>query len=270
MPFKFVSPLVSPVDTLSPLVPPRCEIICGGWALLPHLISTDPTLTHDNREYKVVVLGGGGVGKSALTVRFVHSLFVEKYGREYSDPTIEDSYRRTINVDGITVSLEVLDTAGTEQFMSLHHMYIKSGDGFLLVFSLTSMESVSELYHLREQIQRIKEASNLSGVGEQPQKVPIVLVGSKLDLTNERQVSRETAVNLSREWGGVPYYETSSRREINIEEVFADVTRQMIKAEQANPTKGRRNNGYRNASGMDGVGSKGEGKSGRRRKCTIL
>ncbi|GAA6015747.1 hypothetical protein JCM11491_002464 [Sporobolomyces phaffii] len=216
-------------------------------------------------EYKVVVLGGGGVGKSALTVRFVHSLFVEKY-----DPTIEDSYRRTITVDGITVALEVLDTAGTEQFMSLHHMYIKSGDGFLLVFSLTSLESVSELYHLREQIQRIKDASNTSGL---PHKVPIVLVGSKLDLVHERQVQQEVAVNLSQSWGGVPYYETSSRREINIEEVFADVTRQMIKAEQLSPQYQRRrreNGGYRNASGMDGIGGKGSGKGGRRRKCTIL
>ncbi|GAA5926681.1 uncharacterized protein JCM15063_000342 [Sporobolomyces koalae] len=211
-------------------------------------------------EYKVVVLGGGGVGKSALTVRFVHSLFVEKY-----DPTIEDSYRRTINVDGITVQLEVLDTAGTEQFMSLHHMYIKSGEGFLLVFSLTSLESVSELFHLREQIQRIKEASNTSGT---PQKIPIVLVGSKLDLVNERQVKREVAVELSKAWGGVPYYETSSRKEINVEEVFADVTRQMIKAEQASPqfqANRRRQNTYRNASGFE------EGKHGRRRKrCTIL
>lgn len=47
--------------------------------------------------------------------------------------------------------------------MSLHHMYIKSGDGFLLVFSLTSLESVSELYHLKEQIQRIKDASSVAG-----------------------------------------------------------------------------------------------------------
>ncbi|GAA5872090.1 hypothetical protein JCM16303_000972 [Sporobolomyces ruberrimus] len=219
-------------------------------------------------EYKVVVLGGGGVGKSALTVRFVHSLFVEKY-----DPTIEDSYRRTLNVDGITVALEVLDTAGTEQFMSLHHMYIKSGDGFLLVFSLTSLESVSELYHLKEQIQRIKDASSVAG---NPPKVPIVLVGSKLDLVNERQVKREVAVALSQSWGGVPYYETSSRREINIEEVFADVTRQMIKAEQMTPQYQRRRNnmagggggGYRNASGMEG--GKNGGKSGRRMKCTIL
>lgn len=48
------------------------------------------------REYKIVVLGSGGVGKSALTVQFVQGIFVEKY-----DPTIEDSYRKQVEVDGV-------------------------------------------------------------------------------------------------------------------------------------------------------------------------
>ena len=60
------------------------------------------------REYKIVVLGSGGVGKSALTVQFVQGIFVEKY-----DPTIEDSYRKQVEVDGQQCMLEILDTAGT-------------------------------------------------------------------------------------------------------------------------------------------------------------
>ncbi|SCV74599.1 BQ2448_7628 [Microbotryum intermedium] len=162
--------------------------------------------------------GGGGVGKSAITVRFVHSLFVEKY-----DPTIEDSYRKTMVVDGITCHCDIMDTAGTEQFMALHSMYMKTGDGFVLVFSLSSMESVSELQNIREQIHRIKEA-------ESRIRVPLVLCGNKCDLGAERQVPRDVAVGLSRAWGGVPYYETSARKEINIQEVFEDVVRQMIQA----------------------------------------
>ena len=65
------------------------------------------------REYKLVVLGSGGVGKSALTVQFVQGIFVEKY-----DPTIEDSYRKQIEVDGQQCMLEILDTAGTVRFYS--------------------------------------------------------------------------------------------------------------------------------------------------------
>jgi len=57
------------------------------------------------REYKIVVLGSGGVGKSALTVQFVQGIFVEKY-----DPTIEDSYRKQVEVDGQQCMLEILDT----------------------------------------------------------------------------------------------------------------------------------------------------------------
>lgn len=63
------------------------------------------------REYKIVVLGSGGVGKSALTVQFVQGIFVEKY-----DPTIEDSYRKQVEVDGQQCMLEILDTAGTVRF----------------------------------------------------------------------------------------------------------------------------------------------------------
>lgn len=95
------------------------------------------------KDYKIVVLGSGGVGKSALTVQFVQNIFVEKY-----DPTIEDSYRKQVEVEGTQVShfqlrfnlihsvvlfiyiyfkcmLEILDTAGTEQFTAMRDLYMK-------------------------------------------------------------------------------------------------------------------------------------------------
>uniref|UniRef100_A0A8D0RFL6 RAP2C, member of RAS onco family n=2 Tax=Laurasiatheria TaxID=314145 RepID=A0A8D0RFL6_PIG len=88
------------------------------------------------REYKVVVLGSGGVGKSALTVQFVTGTFIEKY-----DPTIEDFYRKEIEVDSSPSVLEILDTAGTEQFASMRDLYIKNGQGFILVYSLVNQQS---------------------------------------------------------------------------------------------------------------------------------
>uniref|UniRef100_A0A0K0CV51 Small monomeric GTPase n=1 Tax=Angiostrongylus cantonensis TaxID=6313 RepID=A0A0K0CV51_ANGCA len=80
------------------------------------------------REFKVVVLGSGGVGKSALTVQFVSSTFIEKY-----DPTIEDFYRKEIEVDGQPCVLEILDTAGTEQFSSMRDLYIKNGQVVVVI-----------------------------------------------------------------------------------------------------------------------------------------
>jgi len=78
------------------------------------------------REYKIVVLGSGGVGKSALTVQFVQGIFVEKY-----DPTIEDSYRKQVEVDGQQCMLEILDTAGTVRFPLCSHQVVYTEIAFL-------------------------------------------------------------------------------------------------------------------------------------------
>jgi len=79
---------------------------------------------------------------------------------------------------------------------------MKTGQGFLLVFSITSQSSLSELAELREQIIRIKDDDN----------VPIVIVGNKSDLEEDRVVSRQKAFGVSQSWGNAPYYETSARR----------------------------------------------------------
>jgi len=70
------------------------------------------------REYHIVVLGSGGVGKSCLTAQFVQNVWIESY-----DPTIEDSYRKVLDVDGRHVILEILDTAGTEQFTAMRTVH---------------------------------------------------------------------------------------------------------------------------------------------------
>lgn len=108
------------------------------------------------REYKVVVLGSGGVGKSALTVQFVTGTFIEKY-----DPTIEDFYRKEIEVDSSPSVLEILDTAGTEQFASMRDLYIKNGQGFILVYSLVNQQSFQDIKPMRDQIIRVKRLVKL-------------------------------------------------------------------------------------------------------------
>lgn len=75
------------------------------------------------REFKVVVLGSGGVGKSALTVQFVSGCFMEKY-----DPTIEDFYRKEIEVDNSPCVLEILDTAGESLLLLINSEYKNEND----------------------------------------------------------------------------------------------------------------------------------------------
>jgi small GTP-binding protein len=168
-----------------------------------------------SREFHVVVLGAGGVGKSCLTAQFVHNEWVESY-----DPTIEDSYRTQLQVDGRQVVLEILDTAGTEQFVAMRDLYMKTGQGFLLVFSITSQASLDEIASLREEIIRIKDDEN----------VPIVIVGNKADLEENRQVPRARGFSVSQRWDA-PYYESSARTRTNVEECFIDLCRQMLRRE---------------------------------------
>lgn len=132
---------------------------------------------------------------------------------------------------------------------------MKTGQGFLLVFSITSQSSFYELAELREQIRRIKEDVN----------VPMVLIGNKSDLEDDRAIPRPRAFAISREWN-IPYFETSARRRANVDEAFVDLCRQIIMKDQANrrnlqpdprpgPRQGRRPRERRHKRGP---------------KCTIL
>ncbi|PKU39463.1 ras-related protein rap-2a [Limosa lapponica baueri] len=164
----------------------------------------------------VVVLGSGGVGKSALTVQFVTGTFIEKY-----DPTIEDFYRKEIEVDASPSVLEILDTAGTEQFASMRDLYIKNGQGFILVYSLVNQQSFQDIRPMRDQIIRVKRY----------EKVPVILVGNKVDLESEREVSSSEGRALAEEWG-CPFMETSAKSKTMVDELFAEIVRQMNYAAQ--------------------------------------
>jgi small GTP-binding protein len=165
------------------------------------------------REYKIVVLGSGGVGKSALTVQFVQGIFVEKY-----DPTIEDSYRKQVEVDGQQCMLEILDTAGTEQFTAMRDLYMKNGQGFVLVYSITAQSTFNDLQDLREQILRVKDTDT----------VPMVLVGNKCDLEDERVVGKDQGSNLAHTFG-CTFLETSAKAKINVNDIFYDLVQQINK-----------------------------------------
>ncbi|KAI9852697.1 MAG: Ras- protein rsr1 [Thelocarpon superellum] len=105
----------------------------------------------------------------------------------------------------------------------MRELYMKTGQGFLLVFSITSLSSLHELSELREQIVRIKDDIN----------IPLVIVGNKSDLEEDRRVSRAQAFAISQSWGNAPYYETSARRRANVDEVFEDLCRQIIRKDTA-------------------------------------
>ena len=158
-------------------------------------------------EYKVVILGCGGVGKSALTSQMISNVFPETY-----DPTIEDFYRREISVDGHPSVLDILDTAGNEQFSSMRDMYVKLNHGFLLVYPLTDKKTLKELEPIRNQIVRLKGTED----------VPMIVVGNKYDLSDRRKVGFGEGQMLADKWN-CRFYETSAKTRYNVNEIFIDI-----------------------------------------------
>ena len=168
----------------------------------------------DYYNVKLVVVGGGAVGKSALTIQLVQHHFIDEY-----DPTIEDSYRKQAVIDGETQLLDILDTAGQDEYSAMRDLYLRTGQGFLCVYSVASRTSFDEVLTFRESILRCKDAV----------KIPMVLVGNKCDLgDDERQVSEREGRDLAKSMG-VPFFEASAKQRINVDEVFYELVREVRK-----------------------------------------
>ena len=166
----------------------------------------------------IVLLGPGSVGKSALTVQYVQGFFVKRY-----DPTIEDSYPKIVQIEEKTYTLEILDTAGTDSFSSMRDLYIKSGDGFVLVYSILSPRSLVEVSEIHEQILRVKD--------KEPEDVPCLLVGNKCDLVDQRavlcEVGRETSRRMS-----AGFLESSAKTCYNVDNIFIEIVKRIEKSRQ--------------------------------------
>ncbi|KAM0792860.1 Ras GTPase ras2 [Microbotryomycetes sp. NB124-2] len=176
---------------------------------------------------KLVVLGDGGVGKTALTIQLCLNHF------------IEDSYRKHAVIDEQPCLLEILDTAGQEEYTALRDQWIREGEGFLLVYSITARPTFERIERFRHQILRVKDADN----------VPLALVGNKADRSNEREVGREEGQELAKKLG-CSFVETSAKTRMNLELAFYDVVRQIRSQRQGAPNQ--------------------QVKKKKSRKCTIL
>lgn len=156
-----------------------------------------------------MVVGGGGVGKSALTIQFIQSHFVDEY-----DPTIEDSYRKQCVIDDEVALLDILDTAGQEEYSAMREQYMRTGEGFLLVYSIIDSNSYEEIQPFYQQILRVQDRDEF----------PMILVGNKSDLDSERQVTAAQGRDLAKMLR-VSYVETSAKQRVNVDLAFHELVR---------------------------------------------
>lgn len=96
-----------------------------------------------------------------------------------------------------------------EQFTAMRDLYMKNGQGFVLVYSITAQSTFNDLQDLREQILRVKDTDD----------VPMILVGNKCDLDDERVVGKDQGANLARSFNNCAFLESSAKAKINVNEV---------------------------------------------------
>ncbi|KIL71027.1 hypothetical protein M378DRAFT_66237 [Amanita muscaria Koide BX008] len=169
--------------------------------------------------WRVAVLGDGGVGKTALAVQFTLNCFTY-------DPTIEDAYRKQLVVDNRMCFVEVIDTAGQEEYATLRDQWVREGQGFILVYSIASRATFNRLEGFRQSMRRVKRGDPI-----------FMLVGNKCDKVQEREVSKEEGAALARQFG-CEFLETSAKTSQNVERVFTNLVRALrqTKSIEAGPS----------------------------------
>ena len=171
------------------------------------------------KQFKLSLLGEGGVGKTSLKARYMSGEFTDKYIATLG----VDFATHEIQIDGSKVKISIWDVAGQKQFRSIRKSFFEGSRGGLLIFDVTRKETFTDLASTW-----IKPFWETLG-----DKVPCILIANKIDLSDQRKVTREEAETfakqLSEESGfTIPYVETSAKEGTNVNGAFEELSRTIL------------------------------------------
>ncbi|KHN76400.1 Ras-related protein Rab-8B [Toxocara canis] len=180
------------------------------------------------RMFKLLLIGDSGVGKTCVLFRFsddsFNSSFISTIGIDFKI--------RTIEVDGKKIKLQIWDTAGQERFRTITTAYYRGAMGIMLVYDITNEKSFD---NIKNWIRNIEEHASSD--------VDRMIIGNKCDVEERRQVSRERGEQLAIEYG-TKFLETSAKGNINVEEAFFTLARDIkLKTERVTQQSTTQNTG---------------------------
>lgn len=171
--------------------------------------------------FKIILLGSQAVGKTSLLEQYVKSTFTIKY-----KATIGANFlSKCIEVDNTKYALQIWDTAGQEAFQSLGTHFYRGSDACVIIFDITSSKTFDSISNWREEFQ--------FHIGYD-RKIPIMVIGNKLDL-NEKRVINSHKANLWCEDHGIIYYECSAKTGENVDRAFIELVNEIIVFNKENP-----------------------------------
>lgn len=188
--------------------------------------------------------------------KFCLSHFPERH-----EPTFDDTIHKPAEIDGQPYNINIIDTAGQEKYATPTEQWIGQGEAFIMVYNVASRESFTHLQHYYEQIRAIQLSFDTHSVKPEAivsttsRSVPLILVGNKSDLQDQRAISTDQGVHLAGELG-CKYIETSAKEDANVEEAFIEAV--------------RTNRRQQEAVGHRLLNEAGRDPACRRHKCSVL
>ncbi len=166
--------------------------------------------------YKVVIFGDAGCGKTTLTQRFLTNLF-----KSDTKMTIGVDFEvKSLEINGKKIKLQIWDFGGEERFRFLLPTYVRGANGALFMFDVTNYSSLAHiddwLLVVRKEIKSEQDA------------FPIIAVGGKADLIDNREITGDEGLNIARSRGVDGFIECSSKTGENVEVTFDALTKLMM------------------------------------------
>ncbi len=166
--------------------------------------------------YKVVIFGDAGCGKTTLTQRFLTNLF-----KSDTKMTIGVDFEvKSLEVNGKKVKLQIWDFGGEERFRFLLPTYVRGATGALFMYDVTNYASLA---HIDDWLLIVRKEIN-----SEQDTFPIIVVGGKADLVDDREVTGEEGLNIAKSRGVNGFIECSAKSGENVEQTFDGLTRVMM------------------------------------------
>ncbi|KAI1335229.1 putative ras-related protein Rab7 [Xylariaceae sp. FL0016] len=177
---------------------------------------------------KVIILGDSGVGKTSLMNQYVN----KKFSASYKATIGADFLTREVLVDDRQVTMQLWDTAGQERFQSLGVAFYRGADCCVLVYDVNNSKSFDALDSWRDEF--LIQASP-----RDPENFPFVVLGNKIDVEeSKRVISSKRAATFCHSKGDIPYFETSAKEAINVEQAFEVIARNALAQEESEEFSG--------------------------------
>ena len=177
-----------------------------------------------DRIVQILIIGDSSVGKTSLITRYTNGTFKE----EYLATVGLDYYSKNQEFNGQTIQIKLWDTAGQERYKALTQNYFRNAEGVLLAFDVTNEESFNNLKDWISSIKINMEAKNIF--------LPLIIIGNKIDMENDREISKENAENFAKR-NNYKYFETSAKTGEGIDEAIKELVNLVLNQNQIDEQK---------------------------------